>query len=285
MKSNPSYVPAEFQQKEHGPYPSDNLIPFEEYFYSNFNNVNDLTDRSYLPIFWTSYHRNHQYGSDVRAKMRLQNFIDMMDKSKRYYTICQYDDGCMIDLSGIDIKVFSMAGEPRDFNMPLISMAHEFSYPNERRDIFASFIGKITHPLRTRLLGACSKVRNDSKDYYVSTFSHPMNEYCRILSKSIFSFCPRGYSFNSFRIQESLQYGAIPVIVSDVFYPAHGLDFNDFAVMIKPGDVYKVDKILNSISPEEIEKKQSMISFIYHTYFTFAANKHLIIKALNDGLV
>lgn len=281
---NPAYVPGEFRQKEHSSYPSDNHEPFEEYFYNKFNTEEDLTERSYLPIFWTSYHRNNNYGKDEQAKQRLQNFIDLMPKDRKYYTIVQYDDGCIVDLSGIDIKVFSMAGLPRDYPLPLISMPHQPNFPDEERNLFASFVGRLTHQMRHQLIGAASKVRNDQKEWYVTTYNHSMLDYCRVLAKSVFSFCPRGYSYNSFRIQESLQYGAIPVIISDSFWMPHGLPWPDFAVMIHPKDILRIDTVLNSISEEEIKAKQGKIPYIYHNYFTFEANRKLIIKALNDGL-
>lgn len=284
MKTSIAYVPPEFRPKEHHFYPIDNLTPFEEYFYNNYKTEEDFTERFYLPVFWTAYQKNNSYGQDKNALARLQQFIDALDKTRQYFSLVQYDDNILVDLSGIDIKVFSMS-KPADYSLPLISMPHAYTFPDEERNIYVSFVGRITHPIREQMMMGCSKVRNDFKNYYISVYPHPLREYCRILAKSIFSLAPRGYGPNSFRVQESMQYGSIPVIITDEWYPPHKLNFNDFGVMINPEDWMNIPEILSGISEERIKEKQSKLPEVFEKYFTFEANKKLIIKALNDGLV
>ncbi len=227
MQARIAYIPAEYRPREPHIYPDGNDPSFEEWFHRNYDLHTDTVNRYYLPIWWTAYFKNNNYGLDNAAIAKLQSVIDSLDKTRKYYTIVQWDDGVKVDFKDLDIKIFSMAGEPLHYELPLICHPHPYSYPNEKRDIFCSFIGRKTHPLREQVLLATTKIRNDHKDYYISIHPHPISEYCRILSKSVFSLCPRGYSANSFRIAESMQYGAIPVWISDKFLIPHEIDFEE----------------------------------------------------------
>lgn len=284
MQARIAHIAPEFRPREHHIYPEKNDPSFEEWFYQNYSIQTDTVERYYLPVWWTAYLKNNNYAQDKESIIRLQNVINGLPKDRKYWSCCQYDDGPIVDLSGIDIKMFSMAGEPNHYTLPLICHPHSFRYPTEKRDIFCSFIGRMTHPLRIQLLGAVSKVRNDHKDYYISSYPHPTSEYCRILSKSVFSLCPRGYSANSFRIMESMQYGAIPVWISDKFLIPHKIDFEEFGVLIKPDEIYRIDKILNGFSDMEIYEKHEAVKHYYENYYTFKKNKALIIKNLKDEL-
>jgi hypothetical protein len=52
----------------------------------------------------------------------LQRFIDKLPKEKKYYTIVQYDDGILNDISGLDIIVYSMGcKKPGYYPIPLLS--------------------------------------------------------------------------------------------------------------------------------------------------------------------
>src|ERR1043165_1445749 len=86
-------------------YPPENDLIFEEWFYHNFKNAH--TERQYLPIFWTSYYVSKaRYGKDRSAIDMLQRFLDGLDKRVKYFTVLQYDDGIINDISKLDIKIF-----------------------------------------------------------------------------------------------------------------------------------------------------------------------------------
>lgn len=215
-------VPLELQPKQHAHYPEDNHHEFERWFRDN-TPAFELAGkpRTYLPILWTGYWCNNGYGVKERPRNVLQRFVDQLPRNKKYFTICQYDDGCMVDFKDLDIKIFGMSGGRIDYPLPLLCQPHKFEFPDAKKDIFCSFVGGDTHPIRKELV----RLLAGKEDYYVTFKKHSMKDYCEILARSVFALCPRGYGKSSFRIMEAIHYGAIPVYVSDEFIKPYNLDF------------------------------------------------------------
>lgn len=258
------------------PYPPDNHLIFEEWYGHHYNDLSDKRERQYLPVYWTSYLVNHSFGEDKNAVAELQAFIDGLDRSKKYYTICQFDYGCMVDFKDLDIQVFSMAGGRIDYKLPLICQPHEFEF-NNPKTIFANFIGRRTHPIRNVVIDGLW-----GKDgCYVSDAKHDLSAYCSIISHSIFTICPRGCGIDSFRVQEALQYGSIPVIISDERKEPHGVSFENYGYYIEEKDAGNVYEILKEKLVSEVQIKQSTLKYFYDTYFSYSSNKKLILSELS----
>lgn len=266
-------VPLKFQCKHPIKYPEDNDIEFERWFLENWH-TQDSRDRVYLPILWTGYFCRHKYGRDRGAIHALQRFINSLDKNKQYYTIVQFDLGPVVKLPK-NIKVLAMSGPVRHHPLPLICQPHKFTF-NEPRTIFANFIGGVTHPVRKRMIDELK-----GKDgYLISSSKHSLNEFCRILATSIFTLCPRGFGETSFRIQEALQYGSIPVYISDTHIIPNDHEFN-YGVLIHSKDVDKIDDILRYvISERDIQKLQDNGREAYNKMFTYEGCKKLILDSV-----
>lgn len=264
--NNTVQVPDQFRPKHPFAYPGDNDTEFERWFMQNYKGLEN--GRTYLPIMWTAYYciadKNRNRTGAISS---LQKFLDHLDKSKKYFTIVQYDDGILNKLDHLDIKVFSMSGKPMDYALPLICKEHKMVTDPIKRNIFASFIGRNTHSIRTEIL----KIRENN--WLISEQVRSIPEFCTILSKSIFTLCPRGYGPSSFRIMESMQYGSIPVYISDEFIEPHGIDFNTYGVKITPAQVKDLPKILSDIN---VTEKQQAVKEVYEEWFTFEANKQVI---------
>jgi hypothetical protein len=207
-------VPPELQPKQIHKYPEDNFVEFERWF-KETTTAQELSGkpRTYLPILWTGYWCNNGYGQKDKAKRVLQRFVDSLPRNKAYWSICQYDDGPMVDFKDLDIKIFGMSGGRIDYPIPLLCQPHKYEFPGIKKDIFCSFVGSDTHPIRRELV----KEFEGKKDCYVTLKKLPMKEYCEILARSVFALSPRGYGFSSFRIAESLHYNCTPIYISDSF--------------------------------------------------------------------
>lgn len=269
------YVPEEFRPNINIAYPPNNHVEFERWFYENYEG--DVSDREYLGVFWTGYYVNNNYGQDKVAIRKLQNFLNLLDRTKKYFTVIQYDDSVLNDVSNLDLYQFNMS-KPYDWVIPLMGMEQPFVF-NEQRKYFASFVGNITHEIRRKMIS-----RSVGHDYYISTSQHSIESYCRILAQSIFGLCPRGYGLTSFRATECLQFGAIPVYVSDNFLFPHKLDFNEYGVIIKENDIDNIGEILSSLSENDIDRKREVGKEIYRNYYTYESNKKLILNHLKNGI-
>ena len=262
-------VPSEFTPTINTIYPFENIFIFEDWVTRQYI---PQTEREYLPIQWTAYHVNNSYGNDKQAIDKLQKYVDNLPRDKKYWTICQYDDGIIIDLKDLDVLQFSMSKKV-GVEIPLLCMPHSFEWDGRKRR-FASFIGTHTHPIREHVFNILNP------DYYISDRGHDINQFCDIISESLFGLCPRGYGLNSFRIAECMQYLTIPVYISDEFVNPFDLDFREFGIIIEERDADRIEQILGSISYLEIVDKQERIGEIYKEYYTYEGALNNIIKIL-----
>src|SRR5688572_20233311 len=202
------------QPRETKFYPHDNSPCFEEWFLDNYDPSRNKSERIYLPVLVTELNKRLR---NRKTAWAVDEYFRNLDKSKKYFLIVQHDDGVLFNLHGADIKIFGM-GCKGDVQLPLVCQPHKYKFMETDRPIFASFIGSITHPIRQKLVDELK----DKEGYLISTEPTSLHLYCWILSKSKFVLCPRGYGKTSFRIQEALQYGAVPVYITDEYLYEEG---------------------------------------------------------------
>lgn len=260
-------IPAQLKPTQRMIYPPDNTMPFERWYLNSYLS-SDARERLYLPIQWTALYCNNNFGKCNKTRATIQTVLNGLDKNKKYYTIVQYDDGILNDITGLDIKVFAMSGPRIDYPLPLLCTLHGFKF-NCKRDIFASFIGRETHPIRTAMI----KQLYGKEGYYISTKPHSLKDYCEILARSKYALCPRGYGQSSFRIQEAIEYGAVPVYISDEFIFPYNMptfvfgptvecqpdtfDYFELDEWLKAGDAV----IHNNLYPMIIEKNKQLFTY------------------------
>lgn len=254
-------VPDIFKPKIKVAYPPGNDQIFEQWLIENFDHPD------YLPINWCAYQVNNNYGKNTKAMVALQRFINSLPANRHYFTVTQYDDGPLAELGRLEMTVFGSGGGRVDFPLPLICKPH--GRHDNNRDIFSSFIGSITHPIRKQMCASTAS--------YIKTDHIDINSYCEIMARSVFTLAPRGYGLSSFRICEALEQGSIPCYISDQFIIPGNIDFENYGVLIHSSRIEEIDHILESISPEEIARKQEYGRMIYEKIYTFEGCRQLII--------
>lgn len=259
-------VPEEFRPHQIRNYPADNEVTFEEWLYKYERyTVQPETERVYLGVGWTNFYNNHRHGKDRRALRRLQEFLDRLDRKKKYWTVVQNDDGILNDVKHLDLKVFGM-GCKGDVQLPLVCQPHKYEFKETGRPIFASFVGSITHPIREQMV----KELHGKEGYFISTEPTSLHSYCYIMSQSKFVLCPRGYGKTSFRIQEALQYGCKPIYISDEHLFAEGTIESTIELFLQHEEAES--KVLD-INP-------CVNKCIYETFYTYEAVANRIYENL-----
>lgn len=262
-------VPIQFRPHIKVEYPKHNSLIFEEWCFKNpIPWIHK--DREYLPIFWTSYFVNHKYGEDKRKVMELQDYVNSLDRSKSYYTILQFDNGPLVDFKDLDIKVFGSGGGRIDSPIALLTAPHPFQFTPEKKH-FCSFAGSNTHPIREELFK-----KYNTKYRFAS--SMPIKEYCQLIAQSIFFLAPRGYGLTSFRICEALQFGSVPIYISDEHIIPYGRDFNEYGVLVHSSEIERLDDILKGFTQAEIQAKQEAGKRIYNELYTFEGARKWILE-------
>lgn len=291
-------VPQEFRPHICVSYPPSNHLIFEEWFAQQ---EIPQTDRQYLGIFWTSYLVNNGYGEEPIALQKLQDYVDSLPRYKSYYTIFQFDNGCMVDFKDLDIVTFGMSyrlpEQKPTYVIPLIGQMNEYipvfnpSPPLDMqeygtmtiympdRKYKANFVGSITHPLRKELV----ETLIGENEYYISTEPHEHSEYNRIMANSIFTFSPVGYGKNSFRHYESIHQQSIPVVIyEDEVMEPYGIDINEYGIKIHQSEISVIPEILRSYTPYGIEQKRKRMKELYPILCTYNGVYSQIIKTLQS---
>jgi hypothetical protein len=259
-----------FRPKINITYPADNHTIFEEYFFLKFDDKCIDAERIYIPVFWTSLYVNRDFGRGNIAD--LQEYLDTLDRSKKYFTIVQYDDNILNDLKDLDILVFAQGGHgryrDRCYPIPLNCLPSQHSTTTCQKDIFCSFVGAIEGRHRIR-----EKMRDSlyGKEKYLISESLGSRSFHDIMNRSSFSLCPRGYGKTSFRICEALQRGSVPIYVyDDPLVPFFDItNFEDYGVLVHENEIDKIDDILSAITPEKYANMVEIGSKAYCDFYTY----------------
>lgn len=253
--------------------PYHNGYYLEEYF-SNWYSKNKVnTNKIYIDIFWTNLYCNT--ASKKAAPVDIQSYINSLDQTKQYFTVCQHDDGPLENLPD-NTLIFSAGGNRTHGNIipiPLICAPITNEFINEKKTIFCSFVGSRTHTIRQQLIERWSDDEDfifASQGWQESVPKKNLTIFKTLTIKSKFTLCPRGYGKSSFRMYEAIQLGSVPVYVSDSHYLpwADDLDWSEFCVLIKPNQINDLKNILLSYSEDKINNMVKRGQELYNDYFS-----------------
>jgi hypothetical protein len=265
------------------PYPNYHKGPyFEEFFFnkflSDYKNLN-LKDYSYIPIFWTNCYTNKVFAKEM---YNIQSVLNKLDQSKKYFTISQHDD-CVYENLPKNTTIFSMGGNKVGKNIiPIPLICSPINYEKKQKEIKTSFVGSLTHPIRNKLF---QTYKEDSdfffkiKEWELLTNNSNVINFMDIMSKSIFSLCPRGYGKTSFRLYESMQLDSIPVYIYDESWLPwdNEICWSDIAIMVPQQEIGSIKDKINSVN---IEKMISYKNEIFNNFFTYEGVYNKIIEFL-----
>lgn len=208
----------------------------EEYFMEYFFTVKTHVDRLYLPISWTNCHM--KCSKDDLNKLRI--YMSSLDTSKKYFTVLQIDWGLhhpSLNISldnDLDLIIFSAGGISHGYkikNIPIPLLKENLSPTVGEEKIFkVSFVGSMTHPIRSELFDMYGHVYNFTKT----------DNWKKIMQQSTFSLCPRGFGATSFRLYEAIQVGSIPIYIweEDLMLPFSDiLDWNSFSIILHRSEI------------------------------------------------
>lgn len=304
-------VPEIFRPRTCFEYPRYNYATYEEQFFDYFQRVQPQTRRKYLPVLWSiAYYK--QRGAPIPE---LQTFLNSLDPNEKYFSIVVYDGGVHENIKHLDIKLFSAVGESVWFDLatsntgdrviPLITAPAPNINKTRSRDILAGFIGAPTHPVREVLWQTLTDIPGFVVERSVVnpvTSHEVMDEvkwaqvnYARfqdIMERSVFALCPRGSGNITYRICESLQYGCIPIYISDKFWfpwadphnpDDHGI-FDQIGIACHVSELQNLPHMLTAISPERIAKYLENGQKIYASHFEPDSISARIINEVNGQL-
>ncbi len=247
--------------------------------------------RIFIPIKWTAYQIDANYGHDPRKISKLDNFCKSIGGNRgsssahsntcdRYFTVVQYDDGILAPIK--NCRVFC-AGGIGDDPIPLTTERHEPK--GYKKKILASFLGSVsTNPIRKQMFDALK-----TEDMFivedVYTKKENMPRFIETTEKSCFTLCPRGYGKTSFRMYEAMQLGSVPVYISDEHWLPYTkfVDWKKISVLVRPDEIKNIPAILKKLlASGEYKVMAAAAKKAYDDYFSFESMFKWILKILEE---
>jgi len=273
----------EIEQSAYPPYHTGKYLEryFIDFYIKNRKEFDD-TGYQFLPICWTDIylHRNN-------LVFKLQNVLNTLDINKKYFTVSQHDDAPTEKLPPNTLKFSAGGNQPNCIPIPLICSAIS-NIKETKKDIFCSFVGSSTHPLRIEMVQHLSDKKNyllQLKNWSPSVENDKKDLFLDITPRSKFTLCPRGYGATSFRLYEAMQLNSVPVYIYENFpyIPFEDkIDWSRLAVLIDRKDIKNIDNILLSITDEKYEDMLKYIREIYPKYFTLEGMCQILLKTLQE---
>ena len=207
-----------------------------------------------------------------------------MDKDLKYFAVSQHDDAIK-ETYDLDILHYSAGGKFGDKWLPLVCSPIKNPIPKPR-DLFASFVGTLSHKRQIMF----QPLTSQPNKYFIGgrgfwRAAVPKNEeqqFMDVMSRSIFALCPRGYGATSFRMYEAMQFGTIPVYISDKHCLPWDdeLDWGEFCIAIAPNEVVNLDTILGKFTHEELGAMSNKGKEVYSKYFSLEGLCNNILKRI-----
>lgn len=271
---------------------------FYEYVMDGKGNPN--TPLIYLPIFWAGcYHKQSRDNRDpvFRAVPAIQDVLDNLDPTERYFTVTRCDDG-IYERIPTNVTVFG-ACRFADIPIPLTTNL-PYNPGSGKRDLLATFLGQIrcggplptngrpTHSaynpngIGTQIRREMKRCLENQPGCLVSGVSRNWGEFVSTMQRSRFALCPRGYAPTSFRMYEAMSFGCIPVYISDEFvlpWESH-LPWETFCITCEQYNLSHLCSRLVSLSNDWCNRATRRIRKYYDDWFSLTGTCESICRVL-----
>lgn len=235
-------------------------------------------DWHYLPVYWTRWHLNNNYGSE--GVEVLQRYVDdIITEDARTFTVCQYDDGPLVNI-GQTMQFLASRKTGQGLDIPLLCTRHRKPLFTPRKKYRAAFVGRLNTHLIREEMAAVFKNRSDVviKNGVIGT-----KAYVKLIMQSSLALAPRGYGGSSFRFFEAMQLGVVPVLIGDIdtrpfkrFLPWH-------EVSIFVSKIDELNVVIDKIAGDKLAEMGVRAAELYRNHLAFQKWCHYVLNELKEA--
>jgi hypothetical protein len=129
--------------------------------------------------------------------------------------------------------------------------SHVAPSPAQGDSLLFSFLGRAGNGARDRVLKLkhprAEVADTSATDFFgaqTDAVEKQRKHYASVIARSKFVLCPKGAGPSSFRVFETMSAGRVPVIISDLWVPPAGPDWNACAIFIPEKQIERIGEIL-----------------------------------------
>jgi len=220
-------------------YISDNVILVFSIYLELFEYFNKSNDMLSIIRFYSEKYSNNTvifyWNHDI-------------DFSKYNFFIESLNNVCIINYN-------TSKKSKNDIIVPFWTYSDIVDIVDIEKNIICNFIGTINNELRLKIF----KTFKNKNGYYIEQ-KIDYNSFVNVVSKSNFTFCPRGLGLSSYRFFECMFLGSIPVLFADdVILPYEDIiNYDDMIIRIPESKILDFEFIndkLSNINISDMKKK------------------------------
>lgn len=234
-----------------------------------------IADWHYLPVFWTRWHLNHDYAKTGLKILQKEVHGAIID-SQKTFTICQYDDGPVVNLGKTKI-LYASRKKKSGSDIPLLSAPHKIPLLKPSKKYLGVFSGRITtHPIRKELINACGA----NNQFLVHDSDTNTKSYVKDMLSGYVALCPRGYGGSSFRFYEAMQLGVVPFLIGDIDTRPfkNQIDWKQISFYAKK--CKDIRKIIESVPKKELLEMGLRARKVFYEKLQYGKWPELVLKEL-----
>lgn len=247
-------------------YGKDPYIPTEETMFKKLreSSIGDEWVLHELPLA----HMINNLGAPAT-----QSVINARDPKEKKIFVCQH---ILVDQLQIDNNSV-MCSPHATANNSVIPIPHypvnASQEPRTRTKLFGFLGSTTTHHTRRGIVKLFPKSCESSGVHWgldLSLGEDFSNTYTKMISDCHFAICPRGTGVSSVRMFEAMAMGTIPVIIADGYKPPldNIIDWSKISITIPEKKIKTIQKVLEGLSLEDIDKMRTKMIEVYSTYLS-----------------
>lgn len=178
--------------------------------------------------------------------------------------------------------------------IPLNTLSEKPLFNDNHRPYLYSFFGELNHLYlpKNHVRHQLNKIKSGSNVLISSKLIsserqrlnmnyNTSNDYELVARNSIFTLCPAGYGKWTYRFFQAIQWGSIPVLISDTYIKPFSqfIHYDDFCLTIKESEIAHVDQIIRKLSTKRIKRMQDNLRNA-QTHFTLPSFFRYLQKSL-----
>jgi hypothetical protein len=234
-------------------------------------------DFHYLPVYWSRWILNHNWGLKDLDLLQLYVNQAILDDSKTF-TVCHLSLGTKVHL-GRTVIFWASRNTKTAIDIPLICKPHITPSRLPEKKYSVSFVGLLSnHPWR-RVMATSLK---DVADAYVFDGSKEVEFFIEKVLESYITLCPRGVGGSSFRFFEVMQLGGVPFLIGDLDTRPFKkyINWNDYSLFTNSPE--QVVKIVQTCKNAELLAMGRECAKLWEECLTYGKWCSYVLKELSD---